>query len=48
MGYDHDLFAAAVVLFITVFGTPPFSSAEDRDPWYNLLAKGNYQKFWQA
>jgi len=38
---DPDLFASAVMLFIMVFGTPPFSNAVEQDPWYNLIAKGN-------
>lgn len=42
-----DLFAAAIVLFIMVVGTPPFTRADTKDPYYNLLASGKHERFWQ-
>jgi len=35
---EVDLFAAGIVLFIMVVGTPPFTKADLRDPYYNLIA----------
>lgn len=44
---EVDLFASAIVLFIMIVGTPPFTKAEIRDPYYNLIATGKNDKFWQ-
>lgn len=35
-----DLFASAIVLFIMVVGTPPFTRADTKDPYYNLIIQG--------
>lgn len=43
---EVDLFAAGIVLFILVVGTPPFSKAYQKDPYYNLIASGRIDKFW--
>jgi len=43
---DVDLFASAIVLFILVVGTPPFSKACTKDPYYNLIVQGKTDKFW--
>jgi hypothetical protein len=29
-----------------IVGTPPFTKAEIRDPYYNLIATGKNDKFW--
>jgi serine/threonine protein kinase len=42
-----DLFAAAIVLFIMVVGTPPFTRADSKDPYYNLIIHGKMDRFWQ-
>lgn len=50
MAYDAnavDLFASAIVLFIMVVGTPPFTRADTKDPYYNLLVQGKHDRFWQ-
>jgi len=44
---DVDLFAAGIVLFILVVGTPPFSKAWQKDPYYNLIVSGKIDRFWQ-
>ena len=46
-GKEVDLFAAAIVLFIMVVGTPPFTRADTKDPYYNLIVNGKMDKFWQ-
>lgn len=44
---EVDLFAAAIVLFIMVVGTPPFTKAVKTDPYYNLLIQTKHtEKFW--
>jgi hypothetical protein len=44
---EVDLFAAGIVLFIMVVGTPPFTRAVKTDPYYNLIANPKYtDKFW--
>jgi len=43
---DVDLFAAGIVLFILVVGTPPFSKACQKDPYYNLIVQGKVDRFW--
>ena len=35
---EVDLFAAGIVLFIMVAGTPPFGSASPKDQYYKALA----------
>jgi len=36
-GQSVDLFAAAIILFITFAGSPPFSKADPKDPYYKLI-----------
>lgn len=45
-GVSVDLFAAGIILFIMYSQNPPFSKADQRDPYYQLLASKN-EKFWQ-
>jgi serine/threonine protein kinase len=48
-GESVDLFAAAIILFITYTGTPPFSKADPKnDPYYKLIYGDKVQTFWQA
>ena len=46
-GASVDLFATAIVLFITVAGTPPFSQAEKNEFYYKLLVNKKYDMFWK-
>lgn len=39
-GEQVDLFAAGIVLFILISGSPPFSAAIPKDPYYKTLARG--------
>jgi len=41
-----DLFAAGIVLFIMIVGTPPFVKADQSDPYYNLIMNNKLNKFW--
>jgi serine/threonine protein kinase len=44
-----DLFAAAIILFIMVSGTPPFAKADPKnDPHYKLLCINRHETFWTA
>jgi hypothetical protein len=45
-GESVDLFAAAIILFITYTGTPPFSKADPRDPYFKLIYGGKTDTFW--
>ena len=48
-GEDVDLFAAAVILFIMVSGSPPFMKwAERKDDFYRLICDNRSSRFWQA
>ena len=42
-----DLFAAAIVLFICVAGTPPFTCAEDTEFYYKLIVNNKWDLFWK-
>jgi len=42
------LFAAAIILFILYSGTPPFSKADPKDPYYKLLCTNRHDTFWAA
>jgi len=42
------LFAAAIILFILYAGTPPFSKADTKDPYYKLLCSNRHDTFWAA
>lgn len=46
-GVSVDIFAAGVILFIMKAGHPPFSKANLEDPFFSLLAKNDYPKFWE-
>merc|ERR1711981_585329 len=37
-----------VILFIMCAARPPFEEAKKDDYWYQLLAKKQYQRFWQS
>jgi hypothetical protein len=41
-GYDVDIFAAGVVLFLMIFRTPPFENTIHSNPDYNLIRKGKF------
>lgn len=43
-----DTFAAAIILFIMLSQRPPFGSAAQSDPHYQLLAAGRADLFWKA
>jgi serine/threonine protein kinase len=45
-GYQADIFAAGVVLFIMYNGTPPFLSTKSHDRIYKLVNDKNFAKFW--
>lgn len=47
-GEEVDIFATAVILFIVFTGNFAFGSAQDNDPYYNLLASGQIEKFWSV
>lgn len=43
-----DLFAAGIILFIMFSGTPPFTRADPRDPYYKLFCTNKIDTFWAA
>lgn len=45
-GYQADIFAAGIVLFIMYNGTPPFFSTKPDDRVYKLIKDKNFAKFW--
>lgn len=45
-GFQADIFAAGVVLFIMYNGTPPFLSTKPHDKIYKLIKDKNFIKFW--
>ena len=48
-GADVDLFAAAVILFIMISGSPPFMKWADRkDDFYKLICDNRTARFWLA
>lgn len=50
-GKSIDLFASAIIMFVTLTQRPPFSSAHPSDPHYKMISSGDRQKmnlFWQA
>lgn len=45
-GFSSDLFALGVILFIMVYGTPPFSKADRvSDAYYKMFCENN-EKYW--
>ena len=42
-----DLFATAIVLFITVAGTPAFSVADKNEFYYKLIVNKKWDMFWR-
>jgi len=43
-----DLFASVIILFILFSGTPPFTKADPKDPYYKLLINNKHETFWTA
>lgn len=43
-----DLFATAIITFILYAGTPPFSKADPKDPYFRLLCQNKHETFWTA
>lgn len=46
-GTQTDIFAAGVILFIMLKGTPPFEAATPENRIYGLIKEKNYKKFWK-
>jgi len=47
-GYESDIFAAGVILFIMLAGFPPFQYATAQDWWFQKLQTGRHSLFWKA
>jgi len=47
-GYEADIFAAGVILFIMLAGFPPFQYATAQDWWFQKLQTGRHSLFWKA
>lgn len=47
-GPSVDLFASAIILFIMFSGTPPFTRADPKDPYYRLFCTNKIETFWTA
>lgn len=43
-----DLFASGIILFIMFSGTPPFTRADPKDPYYRLFCTNKIETFWAA
>lgn len=48
IGREVDLFASAIILFIMVAGHPPFTTAEQQDPFYKCIANNRSDIFWRT
>lgn len=46
-GKQIDVFSTAVILFIIVQGIFPFKEAKKDEYYYNLICKGEFQKYWE-
>ena len=46
IGTQIDIFAAGVILFIMLKGSPPFASTNPNDRVYSLIKDKNYKHFW--
>ena len=46
-GFAVDLFAAGIVVFLMLSGTPPFANAMISDPWYKAFNNKN-STFWSG
>ena len=47
-GASVDLFASAIILFITFTQHPPFTKAVPEDPFYRLICANRADLFWRA
>jgi len=47
-GPSVDLFASAIILFITFTQHPPFTKAVPEDPFYKLICANRADLFWKA
>lgn len=41
------MFASAIVLFIMISGTPPFTKADKAEFYYKLIANNRMDLFWR-
>ena len=41
-----DVFSSGVILFIMHAGSPPFSGASDKDPYFRLFLTNRQEQFW--
>lgn len=48
VGTSVDLFASAIILFITFTQHPPFTKAVPEDPFYKLICANRADLFWRA
>mmetsp|Transcript_31346 Transcript_31346/g.28536 ORF Transcript_31346/g.28536 Transcript_31346/m.28536 type:complete len:94 (-) Transcript_31346:325-606(-) len=46
-GVKTDMFSLGVLLFLFVFGKPPFFKACPSDPFFRFIYHGKTQKFWE-
>jgi len=42
-----DIFACGVIMFICVWGYPPFETADANDGWYRPIATKKFHRFWK-
>eukprot|EP01017_Pseudomicrothorax_dubius_P030828 TRINITY_DN3874_c0_g2_i1.p1 TRINITY_DN3874_c0_g2~~TRINITY_DN3874_c0_g2_i1.p1 ORF type:complete len:468 (-),score=110.18 TRINITY_DN3874_c0_g2_i1:124-1527(-) len=47
-GPSVDLFAAGVILFVMLSGSPPFNEASPNDPNYKLIVTNKHDSFWHS
>jgi len=47
-GCKADVFAAGIILFIMIWGRPPFFNAKPTDPFYKNFALGTPEKYWHV